>query len=1367
MEEHAKNNNNDNDTREVVEEEEPLKHHRARKKSARQRRHEWLQKKKPSSSATIRDISTNNSSAASSMFLEESSAEYILGWQADPHLQQQLPPQLSSSSLGYQDARQNDEDDEQEVVQLFIAADQDESLLEHLQQQSPSSSSTHAEVVWDETTVVVQTSPGDTATIVTKPTKSTDAPLPTMPSLSSIHNRRRQPQTSRGGGGGGGGRNNNPPRTSNFPLEQGVICTLKESFGFIHCADRLEEIFFHYSSVVTPHPDELRIDDEVEFRVGSSARDPDKLAAYEVKRLSPDQKIEWEKEEGEPGQRYQGIVEKGVREDRRNPTPVPGNIRILVPKTEEKGAAGAETADGETEKVVMSATEGPVVRFSLNDYINEDSSSDPTWNRAASLRKGSSNGPRPLAKGDLIECRMFRDRRTKELWAREIRLLLSEKDRARAEAEKEMLSNATLEHGVITSLKGEYGFLKSNKRREEVFFHYSNIHLDEDGENDKEGKEDLVLKEGQDMQFLVVTEGAEGQKDKAGPLSTQKRVSARRVKMQPRGSVQFHETIAQGVVGRLVIPPQPVDSTHSLESHGRIHLLEPITTLDSDGNAKPVDEVFLSAKDSPGGSFSFHGGASVGMWVQEGDKILFDLVKDFVDGSCHAKPTRYLTPNETPLELLEGCMEYPDLTLSSEEDAAVRLIDLAMPMRADGVVNAVRETYGFLHYSERPVDVHFKLFQVLPENIQIDLRRNMGYPNPEKPLRLQVGAEASFDLSVHGTIHAGPPVSGGRSRKNTDRENLKAQRILFLPKGSVKMSVTLETNVEALVTKEDAKQAYSGTVELENPVHPMTLEQRHPFVAKAVESFLASNQTTPLVFHDVQTLKEDETYIEMIELKAKGKISWSYLPMPGETEHEGRLVLKKVDSDTPVENGADETYTSSNNGDEEDSSSPKKLKKKPKDRITKLIHFDKGCLSQELKKDAPPAVGDKVRFDVIQSRKTGVISVANMTMVTRHTPEIVESSDEALGFVTEIVPKRKFGFISVEDENASKRELLFFHLKSVESKEGGKDSSPIRKGDEVKFNIGKEKNGKRIALNVTVLPKGTVPTKADKNACEGFVLLEPSHTTIKNVPLRHASSNTSNASSASQNSRWENVVEKEVSTEPFAGQGCILLVSDPMGMFSYGPKENGDSSHGDKKASSGGGDNGKDDLLHLHYKNGALAFHGNGSSGVNDEKSQPKRGDLVSFVKGKSGKGAARDIRVVKRGAAALLRGILEDIQIADDSESESGKGGTAKFIAATPGKESFDVDLSRVVSCDISVLKDKESVEAVLHEGKLFGISRTADLYLDSKLGASHKQRPKLNLTVKKDRGGTIIAQSMMAKGPDGTKGFASGWTTRTSRFS
>ena len=91
---------------------------------------------------------------------------------------------------------------------------------------------------------------------------------------------------------------------------------------------------------------------------------------------------------------------------------------------------------------------------------------------------------------------------------------------------------------------------------------------------------------------------------------------------------------------------------------------------------------------------------------------------------------------------------------------------------------------------------------------------------------------------------------------------------------------------------------------------------------------------------------------------------------------------------------------------------------------------------------------------------------------------------------------------------------------------------------------------------------------------------------------------------------------------------------------------------------------------------------------------------------------------------------------------------------------------MTEIVSCDPSVLKDKEAVEGILYEGQIYGIARTADLYLESKLGIGHNERPKLNLTVKKDLGGKIVAQSMMAAGPDGSTGFAVGWTTRTSRF-
>ena len=67
--------------------------------------------------------------------------------------------------------------------------------------------------------------------------------------------------------------------------------------------------------------------------------------------------------------------------------------------------------------------------------------------------------------------------------------------------------------------------------------------------------------------------------------------------------------------------------------------------------------------------------------------------------------------------------------------------------------------------------------------------------------------------------------------------------------------------------------------------------------------------------------------------------------------------------------------------------------------------------------------------------------------------------------------------------------------------------------------------------------------------------------------------------------------------------------------------------------------------------------------------------------------------------------------------------------------------------------------------------VCRTKDLYLTSKVtAAGARQRPKLNLTVKKELkdglGGQIVAQSGMAKGPDGTCGFVDGWTKRKSPF-
>lgn len=46
---------------------------------------------------------------------------------------------------------------------------------------------------------------------------------------------------------------------------QGVVCSMKESFGFIERADVVKEIFFHFSEAKTK--EELQLGDDVEFTI--------------------------------------------------------------------------------------------------------------------------------------------------------------------------------------------------------------------------------------------------------------------------------------------------------------------------------------------------------------------------------------------------------------------------------------------------------------------------------------------------------------------------------------------------------------------------------------------------------------------------------------------------------------------------------------------------------------------------------------------------------------------------------------------------------------------------------------------------------------------------------------------------------------------------------------------------------------------------------------------------------------------------------------------------------------------------------------------------------------------------------------------
>jgi len=1070
-------------------------------------------------------------------------------------------------------------------------------------------------------------------------------------------------------------------------MEQGSIRSLKESFGFIYCANRAEELFFHFSQVQGGmRATDLKVKDEVEFRVGTAQGDKDKMAAYEISVLKPGTVV-WETED-EPGQRFQGIVEKPVRTDRNGTVQHEGVIRALE----------LTEIDGNTE--VTKA--GPPVKFTLSDFEPKDDeekeieevsesvdlNSPDVFRRSSAATKAeiqrrssaqkkeqTEKATYRLAAEDIVEFTLVTAKRDSKKYARNILLLQSNREHQRLLREEALRANAPEEMGVITALKGDYGFLKSNGRREEVYFHYSNVDLSGvDSEHD--------LKVGQEMQFVVVTEDSG-------------RVSAREVTFLNAGSVEFHKVLAEGVTGVISKCPQMNGNSNVKNMVGSVRLTE---SLSDEGNE--IKEVVFHSADSPGGTFNIRDG-NVGLWVREGDTLLFDVVKQTFDGSICVYPTKQEVQMEDKLNRSSSKL---DLDTMLVESRSVKLISCNPAGRSEGTVNVVKDQFGFVHCAERSVDSYFRLYELLPDKLQQDLRGAMGIPCKEK-LELADGAEIQFDLSLQNK-------QAKSGNKQGEKEQLKGQRLLLLPPGTVLNTKVIAEGVKGVVQKEDPKQPYSGMIELEDEQETMAVEERHPFVYQVVQSMLENNNISSIVYPEIQSIKEDDIVMDMVEALGQGKLTCSYLPTSDPSSH-GRLIIQRVDTSIPC----DETETGDANND--DSKKKRKKRKGLKPKQVKTLRYDKHCLMKEFQDGFPPSEGDSIICNIVQSRRTGMVQLTNIKIVERNQePNIEETEETGKGVVTDFTPGRQFGFVSfiVENEKGSKRENVFFNTKD----------NKVRKGDEVQFRIGIKKGGnKRVAIELKVLPKGSlgIATMAAKDACHGYVLLEPSHTSLEDrdsggrSPMRMRGNSHSPLRSGG---RWDNVARDNSKKESDAVEGQVLLTKDPSGMFQ------GQSI--------------------LKYKNSDLVL-------LSDT---PRRGDLISFVKGVKISHRVKDIRMVTKNAATLLRGRLSGID-----------GDKATFIGDSENEEQkYAVTMQDVVSCDKSLLKELEPVEALVYDEKLYGICRTKDLFLESKITSSGT-RPKLNLTVRKGLGGKIQAQSMMAKGPDkGTNGFKKGWTTRVSKY-
>jgi cold shock CspA family protein len=708
--------------------------------------------------------------------------------------------------------------------------------------------------------------------------------------------------------------------------------------------------------------------------------------------------------------------------------------------------------------------------------------------------------------------------------------------------------------------------------------------------------------------------------------------------------------------------------------------------------------------------------------------------------------------------------------------------------------------------------------------------------------QVEVGMEVSFDLSLQMlTNHLGGR-GGGRGKPNNirsppEKESLRARRVQILPKGTVKEKISVAKAVKAIVTKEDQRQKFVGMLELEESITLQNSNLRYPYVSKLLDFVSAGKYGDHVTFHDVLSEKDAQVVTSMVN--ARDDLKWSYVPLEGENvddSHHRKLCISRqmmesadideseshvlndtvgredsttidVESSDSAQVEASDVPTEGEKDGEKNSDSNKKKKSK-KEKVIKNLRFDKYSFPEL--SIGPLCVGDVLSCDLYISRSSGQVYVENINVIERNErtvpsvtqerttgKENVSAKKNLTGYVTEVVPNRQFGFINGIDESGSKTgDHVFFHFNAIKNGDDSpQDASPsagkakkfvksdvIRKGDEVKFDAEPGKNGKLTATTIVILPRGTLklPPKVDKSTCcTGYILLEPSHTSLANTPshiILHSGPSLDGAG------RWDNV-GKEDKTSHTSGsnvkeEGVILLLTDPSHLFSPKPPSQRKSSIDDFEAETNNGNASSDEKLksesdssfavesavgtHVRYKLSSLAYRGPSDCNAN-RSDGPRRGDLVMFGKTKGNK-LVKDIRIEKCDAATTVKGVLVEIDL---------NRGTAVFLSSE-NNTKYNISLSEVVSCEKSLLRENQEVNGVLHEGKIFGVCRTKDIFLTSSLAKNSsgsnngpKQRPKLNLTVKKElqgMGGQIMAQSKMAKGPDGTIGFVHGWTKRLS---
>lgn len=151
---------------------------------------------------------------------------------------------------------------------------------------------------------------------------------------------------------------------------------------------------------------------------------------------------------------------------------------------------------------------------------------------------------------------------------------------------------------------------------------------------------------------------------------------------------------------------------------------------------------------------------------------------------------------------------------------------------------------------------------------------------------------------------------------------------------------------------------------------------------------------------------------------------------------------------------------------------PAKATAKNKDPDPGIIMYDVEGTKQTIPfgikaiQGGPPKCGDRVEFQIKESRRNSTKTAVNVSLVTQSS-----SGPRQQGFIATL--KDNFGFIETADHNKE----VFFHFSAFDG-----DATELDLGDEVEFSLSK-KTAKVSAETIKKLPKGSV---APEDLLPGF-----------------------------------------------------------------------------------------------------------------------------------------------------------------------------------------------------------------------------------------------------------------------------------------